>query len=674
MSTIIDSLLVTLGLDSKPYEQATAKVEESLDSLGDKSDATQDRMDKAGQRTRDGMKNTGAESERMGRKVEEGGKRGASGVESLTKTMAQFLALIGGSVAIKRFVEQTTAANASLHRLGLNLNEDVANISAFGNEVELAGGETAGLTGTLDMLSRAQTEVQLTGESGLIPYLSALGVGLTETNGKARSTIDILLGLSERFERMDRTTANNMGRMMGIDQGTMNLLLMGRKEVELLIQRQQEYRAVTAAQAEQSLRLNRAIGDNRQTFAALGRELLHNASPALERVFGWLRDIGEWLLRNSESVGTFLSVLAGGLVAVGAAAIPISATAASIIALAGAIALLKNDYDAWKEGGDSLINWQKWQPEIENAKSLIQSLGDVMYSTFYRAAAAGDMLASMAAIATNRSQGLDTTEAYDRLGYASGEFLNGPGARQRAPAASGGITPDDQAMYEIRAGEYFMQQGWSAEQAAGIVANLKRESGFDPAASGDGGNAYGLAQWHPDRQADFQQQFGKPLQGSSFEEQLAFIQHELTKGKEAQAGSYLGSALDAGAAGAIMSEFYERPADGAAEASIRAGMAVESLKRLLEWSITPGPASAPAMPDPGQGGSALPGPLGFVPGAAMGVQRGGREVAGNSSTTQIHIGEIKVTTAATDADGIARDLGRSMSYLFTGQANSGMVA
>ena len=52
-----------------------------------------------------------------------------------------------------------------------------------------------------------------------------------------------MLDLSERFSRMDRTTANNMGRMMGLDQGTMNLLLKGRAEVETMIRRQKEYGA-----------------------------------------------------------------------------------------------------------------------------------------------------------------------------------------------------------------------------------------------------------------------------------------------------------------------------------------------------------------------------------------------------------------------------------------------
>src|SRR5260363_90445 len=50
-------------------------------------------------------------------------------------------------------------------------------------------------------------------------------------------------------------------------------------------------------------------------------------------------------------------------------------------------------------------------------------------------------------------------------------------------------------------------QGWTHKQAAGIVANLKIESGLNPKAVGDGGKAYGIAQWHPPRQAEFRRAF-----------------------------------------------------------------------------------------------------------------------------------------------------------------------
>ena len=227
-----------------------------------------------------------------------------------------------------------------------------------------------------------------------------------------------------------------------------------------------------------------------------------------------------------------------------------------------------------------------------------------------------------------------------------------------APAAAGGGTVNSTGKSaaggtkeEQAAMAYFQAQGWSREQAAGLAANIKRESAFRPDAVGDNGKAYGIGQWHPDRQAEFKKKFGKDIQGSSMEEQMAFMHYELTQGNERKAGNLLKGAAGADEAAAIVSKHYERPADREGEAAKRGQMAL-------------------AM-------------LGGVPGASQAaVGAGAVQVAqanaaaapgASSKSVETHIGEVKVYTAATDANGIAKDMGKSLDYLFTSQANYGLT-
>jgi len=128
--------------------------------------------------------------------------------------------------------------------------------------------------------------------------------------------------------------------------------------------------------------------------------------------------------------------------------------------------------------------------------------------------------------------------------------------------------------------DYFEKQGWSREQAAGIAANLSREnSGFNPKLLGDGGSAIGIAQWHPDRRAAFKEQFGHDIRESSLEEQLAFVQFELTKGSRQLAGRMLRKSTSPEDAGSIVSRYYEGPKDVEGEASQRAQLARQLLGR-----------------------------------------------------------------------------------------------
>jgi hypothetical protein len=102
-----------------------------------------------------------------------------------------------------------------------------------------------------------------------------------------------------------------------------------------------------------------------------------------------------------------------------------------------------------------------------------------------------------------------------------------------------------------------MAKGWTKVQAAGIAANIAAESGFKFKAVGDGGRAYGIAQWHPDRQLRFKSVFHKDIRESTFEEQVAFVDWEL-RNTEKKAGDLLRKATSPAQAAAIVEQKYER--------------------------------------------------------------------------------------------------------------------
>jgi hypothetical protein len=104
--------------------------------------------------------------------------------------------------------------------------------------------------------------------------------------------------------------------------------------------------------------------------------------------------------------------------------------------------------------------------------------------------------------------------------------------------------------------------GWTAAQACGIVANIKAESSFNfKDNSGDSGTAAGLCQWRGPRQALFQAKFDRPIQDSTFEQQLDFITFELRKGDslEQKAGKDLDTKTTPGDAAESFCRLYERP-------------------------------------------------------------------------------------------------------------------
>jgi hypothetical protein len=662
MATVIDALVVKLGLDKRDYDKGADQVKKSLKDTRGQADKTGDQFKKTG-------------------------KESSESFERITKSAVKFFALLGSTMAVKDFIRQTVLSNAALYRLSKNLDEHVSTVSAWSNAAEVAGGSASGLQGTMLMLSRAQTEMQLTGQSALIPYFSALGIAMADSSGHARSSSDMLLDLADRFSHMNRKTAFNMGQMMGIDPGTLNLLLKGRAAVEAMIEKQEQYGAVTKKQARQAELFRQQVELLKLKFLAFGRQLLSDAMPVLEKLFGVLSRGVSWMVQNKSFVEGFLVFMAAGLAAVAVAALPLTGTAAIIVALGAAIGLLWNDFKTWKDGGKSFLPWATWKSEIQKAEKWIQSLGDrfphlkallldlghafkilgKMYVEYVidefkllfhwlekiagpigklidkalsfmdRVAGKLDKSGHWISEKLQAAHGIETG-FFKKLGITGGSKKSGGGAPAHSSAH---VTGHASEGAQAEAMKYFMSQGWTKAQAAGIVANLRTESSLNAGAVGDNGAAYGLGQWHGDRQANFEKLFGHSIKQGTYQEQLAFVQWELNH-SERGAGTALRNAKTAQQAGAIVSARYERPADKAGNEARRGALAAR-----------------------------IAGASQFSAGAGAGRTAAVSHTAHNTTVTN-NIGEVHVHTQATDAKGVGEGLASSMDYSLTAHANTGL--
>lgn len=155
-----------------------------------------------------------------------------------------------------------------------------------------------------------------------------------------------------------------------------------------------------------------------------------------------------------------------------------------------------------------------------------------------------------------------TQATFDQMAAQAGKAIRPMGdATYTRKAAM--PTPKEQKARAEQAYKFFISRGWSPQAAAGIIANIRQESQFNPDASGDGGAAYGLGQWHKDRQMDIFSAKGKRLQDMDFEEQLDAYDWELKNGKNGfgsdKSREALKNAKTANEAGAIVSKYFERP-------------------------------------------------------------------------------------------------------------------
>lgn len=602
MATVIDSLLMTLGMDGANFQKGKQQATADMDELRKQADKT-------------------------AKELAAKGKDAAKFFVELRNQAISMFAVFTAGKGLKNFIEDTTEATATLGLFAKNINTATQTVNAWMNATELAGGTGEGFQGTLSMLSRSMTEMQVTGQSAILPYLRALGVNMADAAGHARPLDDVLLDLADRFTGMDRATANNIGRMMGIDQDTLNLILMGRKAVEEMIRKQKELHLVTKEDGEQAMKLKQTFIDLRQAAGSTARDIMSAITPALISMFEALKSAVAWMSEHKDFVigfiTTFAVVLTARLipaliraaVAMWALIAPVALVVGAVLLLSAAVALLWDDFQTWKKGGDNLLPWDKMAKGANFVIGVIDKLRNALS---------------------------DAWDLITKLASAKLPWFLGGGEKQDDPNAQG------------QAKEQLLKMGWSPAQTNGILANLMTESGLDPTAEGDNGLAYGLAQWHPDRQEDFRKWAGKDIRGSSASEQLAFMNHELRQGKWKKAGTALAGATTDRAAAEVFSNQYEIPLDTAGEAARRGDLAAQLAARSL------------ASPNPSAMASAAPA------GARVNAAQGG-SVSTSTSTSETNIGQVIINTEANDAKGIAKDFkGAMQSGGLAYQSDSGL--
>ena len=228
-------------------------------------------------------------------------------------------------------------------------------------------------------------------------------------------------------------------------------------------------------------------------------------------------------------------------------------------------------------------------------------------------------------------------------------------------ATGGGTTPANINGSSGEAMQFFQSKGWSKEQAAGIVGNLQAESGnFSSAVlsgqkRGDGGKAVGVAQWHPPRQANFQRIMGKPVAGSSFKEQLEFVQWELNNTHK-NAGDALKRATSAAEAADIIRRLYEAPSKdpvmGAHQQRITNAINLAGQSQTTPQSAPGGaaaPAATPAAPTPAAQPPVNPNGLPNRPGIPLPTMRERRRTQAPTAATPAPTAATPTPTAATPA-------------------------
>lgn len=466
----------------------------------------------------------------LGIKVDERSfQKADSAFGGLTKSALQFGAVLASKLAIDKVVGDFQRAGTELNNFNRLTGLSTQNVQALSQALVAQGGSAQDAFAAMQKVQDLMAS-PITGNVGWFGDVAKLGLDPSAIIG-AQDTAEALANIAGSFEKMTPLNQRLAGQALGFDENTIRLLMKGRDEVERQLDSRGKLGIMTQKQVEDAARLTKASAELNLVFTDMGNTIAGELVPAFAEM---AEDFTTFYRDNKDLVDSGLEAFFGTL------AKNVELVSAALILMGGASAL----------------------KGLAALRALV-GLGGVAGAAGAAGAAAGGSAAATAgasglAIAGGSAAALlyssSLNEGEDK------ELINNRIRRGQSEAAAATI-------------DFFRAKGWSEDHAKGIAANLEQESNFQPDAVGDGGNAYGMGQWHPDRQANFAKFSGKDIRQSTAQEQLEFIHYELTRGAEKSAGERLKMATSASEAAGIVSQYYERPADTNGEIARRAAIA-----------------------------------------------------------------------------------------------------
>lgn len=418
-TNIVEQILVELMLDTSKFAAQADKAEK-------KNQALEKSLDK----TEKASKQAGKANEELAKKyhssIEQTAKFGQA-IAKVTKELTGFLAVIIGSTGLFKLANDAAHANMEVSKLSGQLGMATASITDWQNAAGAFGGSAQGMTASLTGIKQAMNGLVMFGDASMLPYFNALGISVVDDAGKVRKLDDVMLDLADSFQKMPKEQAYTIGKKMGFDDGTINALISGRKELQeiLDIQKRMYHSDEKAIARSRELTKQQAIlSAHWQSMKQLVGDAL---TPILLTLIKVVNSFFEFLQRHEKVVKAVFQTAA---IVIGMLLIPtllsagrallafiapftplikvfgllgaaISPVTIAITALGAAFLLLLDDYDTWAKGGKSLFDWTAFANGIKNSKIMIDALGE----SFKKLSASfSDMATEMIAKATGEKK------------------------------------------------------------------------------------------------------------------------------------------------------------------------------------------------------------------------------------------------------------------------------
>lgn len=308
-----------------------------------------------------------------------------SGLSKIGNMLKNFAAPIAGAFAVGALFNSYVNGADAVGKLSTALGVGVEDMQAWGEATKRAGGTVEGFYSSLGAMNEKVQEYAKFGEGEGKKIFESLGIAVKDAGGNVREATAIMADLAEKAESMDKAQFAGIAKKLGIDQGTIMLLQQGRQALDEAILRQKELGVYTKQDTEISAKFNDTIADLWQSMKVGSAVLLRMIIPAITRFIEWITKGVKFLREHEKFVQIFFIGLATAITTFALPALAKLAVSAAtnpftlMIAGAAALALVLEDLYVWMNGGKAAFGdfWSKFGTP-EEVKASVEKFLDTL--------------------------------------------------------------------------------------------------------------------------------------------------------------------------------------------------------------------------------------------------------------------------------------------------------
>lgn len=302
MSTVIDSLLVTLGLDSsglKTGYKDASKAQTDFKNQTKKDSKERSDLDKKG----------GDAQKKQAQQIQDNAKKNAESIRQVRNQALSLAAVFMGGMGIAHFISSTLTTAAGVGRLSNNIGESIPTIIGFQRAFENVGGTADEATQALTKASLVMSDMKSLGQStDFLNFIHAGGVGEASQFDTA---LKFMLAkadlLKKTSDEQGAPAALQKANMMGMSMGEFNLLKQGSGAVLSQVNAQGQLAGITAKTAKESADLEIKLNTLKHKFEDVGRTALLALIPTFEKLLPKLNEFADWIESHKGDISAWLS-------------------------------------------------------------------------------------------------------------------------------------------------------------------------------------------------------------------------------------------------------------------------------------------------------------------------------------------------------------------------------